>query len=265
VKRLFLRALRRVGLLGPAYRTYERVGSLRVKPAGPAAADDGLPVPPRSLIVRVAGTPDTAWFLRGGRLAAGSIRAALWRQGMRIEELGAVLDFGCGCGRVTRNWLGLRDTDVFGTDMNEQAIEWCRHNLPFATFEPNGLAPPLVFDTARFDLVYALSVFTHLPEELQFLWMRELERVLRSGGLLLLSTHGEHYLPRLTADERERFGAGEVVVRWEEVAGTNLCTAFHPPSYVRQRLAARFEPVEFVPRGAKGNPDQDLFVFRRSQ
>jgi SAM-dependent methyltransferase len=267
VKRFILGALGRLGLLRRAFRAYERASSLRPRgPRGPrGAADDGLPVPPASLIVRVAGTPDVEWFLRGGRLAAGSIRAALWRQGRRIEELGAVLDFGCGCGRVTRNWLALRETDVFGSDMNEEAIEWCRRNLPFATFESNGLAPPLTFDTERFDLVYALSVVTHLPAEIQLLWMRELERVLRPGGLLMLSTHGEHYAPRLSGDERERFAAGDVVVRWEEVAGTNLCTAFHPPSYVRDRLATRFEAVDFVAEGAKGNPHQDLFVFRRAR
>ena len=264
MKRLALRALGRLRLLEPVYRAYERARSLSPAQRAPSVAEDGLPVPPASLIVRVAGTPGTDWFLRGGRLAAGSIRAALWRQGRRIEELEAVLDFGCGCGRVTRNWLALRDTDVFGSDTNEQAIEWCRRNLPFATFELNGLAPPLAFDTARFDLVYALSVFTHLPEPLQLLWMRELDRVLRPGAFLLLSTHGEHYLPRLTPDERERFAAGEVVVRWEEVAGTNLCTAFHPPAYVREHLARGFEPVEFVAEGAKGNPDQDLFLFRRA-
>jgi hypothetical protein len=71
-------------------------------------------------------------------------------------------------------------------------------------------------------------------------------------------------VPRLSVEERDRFAAGEVVVRWEEVAGTNLCTAFHPPSFVRERLAAGFEPVEFVAQGAKGNPHQDLFLFRRA-
>ena len=261
MKRLVLRALGRLRLLKPAFRAYERASAFRAGSA-PAFADDGLPVPPASLIVRVAGTPDVAWFLRGGRLAAGSIRAALWRQGRRIEDVNALLDFGCGCGRVTRNWLALRGTDVFGSDTNEQAVEWCRRNLPFASFELNGLAPPLAFETAQFDLVYALSVFTHLPEELQLLWMRELERVVRRGGHLILSTHGERYLDRLTRDERERFLAGEVVVRWEEVAGTNLCTTFHPPGYVRERLAAAFEPVDFLAEGAKGNPHQDLFVFR---
>jgi SAM-dependent methyltransferase len=264
VKRLILRALGRLGLLRPAFRAYERATSLRPGSAR-VTADDGLPVPPASLIVRVAGTPDVDWFLRGGRLAAGTIRAALWRHGRRIEELAAVLDFGCGCGRVTRNWLALHETDVFGSDMNEEAIEWCRRNLPFATFESNGLAPPLAFETERFDLVYALSVFTHLPEEISLVWMRELERVLRPGALLVLSTHGEHYASRLSDHERDRFAAGEAVVRWEEVAGTNLCTAFHPPSYVRDRLAKGFEPLDFVAEGAKGNPHQDLFVFRRAR
>jgi SAM-dependent methyltransferase len=263
VKRLLLGALGRLRLLRPAYRAYERASSLRGRRGTPIPSGDGLPVPPARLIVGVAGSPDADWFLRGGRLAAGSIRAALWRQERTIEELGAILDFGCGCGRVVRNWIGLPGTDVFGSDMNEQAIEWCRRNLPFATFESNGLAPPLAFETGRFDLVYALSVFTHLPEELQLLWIRELERVLRPGGFLLLSTHGEYYLPRLAADERERFAAGDVVVRWEEVAGTNLCTTFHPPAYVRERLAAAFEQVDFVAEGATGNPHQDLFVFRR--
>ncbi|MDQ3822105.1 MAG: class I SAM-dependent methyltransferase [Actinomycetota bacterium] len=262
MKRLALRALGRLGLLAAAYRAYERASSLRVRP-GRDVADDGLPVPPPALIVRVAGTPDVEWFLRGGRLAAESIRAALSRHGRRIEDVGALLDFGCGCGRVTRNWLTLPRTDVFGSDMNEDAVEWCRRSLPFATFVRNGLAPPLAFENERFDLVYALSVFTHLPEDLQAAWMRELQRVLRPGGLVLLSTHGEHYLPRLTAEERDRFAAGEVVVRWEEVAGTNLCTAFHPPSYVRDRLAAGLEVLEFVAEGAKGNPHQDLFVLRR--
>jgi SAM-dependent methyltransferase len=264
VKRVVLRALGRLRLLRPAFRAYEALASLPGF-GRPRPADDGLPLPPPQLIVRVAGTPDVDWFVRGGRLAAGSIRAALWRQGRRVEELGAMLDFGCGCGRVVRNWVALRSTEVAGSDTNERAIEWCRRNLPFAEFEHHGLAPPLPFDDLRFDLVYALSVFTHLPEELQLLWMRELERVLRPGGLLLLSTHGEHYLPRLEPDERERFRAGEVVVRYEEVAGTNLCTTFHPPEYVRARLAAAFEPLDFAAEGAKGNPFQDLFVLRRPE
>ena len=260
MKSRLLRLLQQLGLLGGAYRTYERLQAL--SPLGrEAAADDGLPVPPARLRVRVAGTADRDWFLEGGRRAEESIRAALARHGAAVEELGALLDFGCGCGRVTRRWCRL--DGVHGSDMNEEAVAWCRANLPFGRFETNGLAPPLAFAGDSFDLVYALSVFTHLTVDLQQVWLRELRRVLRPGGLLLLTTHGRAYLDGLSPEEREMFDGGEVVVRWEDVAGTNLCSAYHPESALRGPLGAGFTFLELVPEGATGNPHQDLSVLRK--
>ncbi len=253
MKRRFLSLLRRAGLLGPAYRLYERLLALRGSHL--SVGPDGLPVPPPELIVRVAGTPDAAWFLEGGRLGYESVRA-----GVPLEEVGSVLDFGCGCGRVTRYWRAFPG-EVAGTDLSEEAVAWCRANLPFARFEVNGLEPPLAFPSASFDLVYGLSVFTHLAEDTQARWLAELRRVLRPGGRLVLSTHGERYRERLDDEERRRFDAGEIVVRRQEVAGTNLCSAFHPPGAL-ERLATGFTQLAFLPEGAIGNPDQDLYVFR---
>ena len=261
MKRRALNLLGRLGLLRPAFRAYERARAA-FAPASPPA-DDGLPVPPARLIVRVAGTPDAAWFLESGRGGAEAIRAALARAGRPVEGLAAMLDFGCGCGRVTRRWAGLDGTAVHGSDQSAEAVEWCRRNLPFARFATNRLEPPVPYDGETFDLVYALSVFTHLPEELQLAWARELGRVVKPGGFLLLTVHGERYRDRLTEAERGRFDAGRLVVRWEEGAGSNLCSAFHPPSYVKERLAAPFELVDFVPEGATGNPHQDLYLLTR--
>jgi SAM-dependent methyltransferase len=265
VKHRLLRLLARLHLLGPAYRGYERVRSAQVPRGAEPAPADGLPVPPPHLITRVAGTPDAGWFLESGRFAAASIREALEHAGRSVEQLQAILDFGCGCGRVIRNWSTLNGTRVAGSDLSGDAVEWCRENLSFARFETNGLTPPLAFDDAEFELAYALSVFTHLPEAMQLDWMDELARVVRPGGFVLLTTHGERYLERLNDDERERFERGQLVVRWAEVPGTNLCTTFHPVSWVRERLVPRgFEEVAFVAEGARGNPYQDLFLLRRA-
>ena len=259
VKSALLRLLRRLGLLGLAFRGFERVQALR---AGPdPVPDDGLPLPPPELRVRVAWTGDASWFLESGRLAAESIRDALARHGTALDDLESLLDFGCGCGRVTRRWADLRG--VAGSDTSGEAVEWCRRNLPFARFEVNGLEPPLAFDDESFDLVHALSVFTHLTEPLQHAWIAELRRVLRPGGLLLLTTHGRAYRDRLSADERTRFAAGEIVVRWAELPGSNLCSAYHSPDALR-RLAEGFVILEHVEEGAVGNPRQDQSLLRHT-
>jgi SAM-dependent methyltransferase len=123
--------------------------------------------------------------------------------------------------------------------------------------------PPLAFESESFDLVYALSVFTHLTAELQLAWRDELRRVLRPGGFLLVTTHGRSYLPRLDDEESERFGRGELVVRWGDVAGSNLCSAYHPEPYLRETFAQGFALLQLDPEGAKGNPTQDLVVLRK--
>jgi SAM-dependent methyltransferase len=252
--------LGRFSLLRPAYRTYERLRALGRD--GAVAGGETLPVPPAKLRIRVAGTADLDWFLDSGRLAEEALRESLARAGTQLEDLTAILDFGCGCGRVTRRLAGLPG-DVRGSDFDGIAVDWCRKHLPFASFTQNGLEPPLAFPDGDLDLVYAFSVLTHLPVPTQHAWVEELTRVLRPGGLLLVSTHGERYLERLSPAEQVAFRRGEVVVRFEEVAGTNLCTTFHPPAFVRDRLGAGLELVEDVPEGAKGNPHQDLFLFRK--
>lgn len=264
MKHRVLRLLARLRLLGPAYRGYERVRAAQVPRGAEPAAADGLPVPPAHLIMRVAGTTDVGWFLESGRLAAESIGDAVGRAGTPVADVDSILDFGCGCGRVIRNWATLNGTTVAGSDLSGAAVEWCQDHLPFARFETNELVPPLAFAPDSFDLAYALSVFTHLPESMQLDWLDDLARVVRPGGFLLLTTHGERYLDRLNDGERAQFRAGQLVVRWAEVPGTNLCTTFHPPSWVRERLVPRgFEEVECIPEGARGNPYQDLYVLRR--
>jgi SAM-dependent methyltransferase len=251
VKTALLRLLSRLGLLLPVFRGWERVRTLGVKTV--AVGPDGLPFPTPELMIRVAGTVDTGWFIEGGQLAEESIRAALERAGAPIGSLEAILDFGCGCGRVLRRWHGV-DARICGSDLSDPAVKWCRAHLPFVEAGVNALEPPLTYRDASFDLVYALSVLTHLPVATQLAWRDELGRVLRPGGHLLLTLCGDAYVEKLRGEERRIYANGECVVRWAEVAGANLCSAFHPPAFVRDRLADGWELVEHVPRGALGKP-----------
>ena len=250
MKRRLLSLLDRVGLLLPAYRGYEALRAVRGRGG---TAEDGLPLPPARLRLMVAGVPQADWFLEGGRAAAQSIREAVPAP---LESMSSILDFGCGCGRVVRWWRDL-PPEVHGSDFNPTLVAWCRANLPFATFGVNGADPPLEYADNSF---YVLSVLTHLPVDAQERWLDDLARVSREW--LVVSVHEEPYRVRLTAEEQARFDAGGVVVRWGGVAGTNLCTAFHPRSAFERLVAPRFELVSYLPEGAKGNRPQDLAVLR---
>lgn len=225
----------------------------------------GMPLPPGRLMHRVGGTRDVDWFVRSGRWAAEDLRSIAHEQGRPPEGLGAVLDFGCGVGRVLRHWADLADRGVrlHGTDYNPALVAWCRRRLPFARFGVNGLDGRLEYADATFDLAYALSVFTHLDESRQGRWMSELRRVLKPGGVLILTLHGEAYRGTLRAVEAERFERGDLVVVGGRDEGSNRCAAFHPGPYVRHRLASGWDVVDHKPGAARGNPVQDYYVLRR--
>lgn len=225
----------------------------------------GLPIPPPEENFLVSGTEDVRWYVEGGKLAKYSITFALARNLIDIKDFGAILDFGCGSGRVIRYWKGL-GAEVHGTDYNPRLIEWCKSNLTFAHFQTNRPLPPLDYGDQTFDLIYALSVFTHLDEAAQLSWRDELARVLKPGGYLIITTHGDcrWYQQGLTESQRERFRAGEMVVVRDQQVGSNECAAFHPVGYVREKLAEGFEVVDFLRGGSLGTPYQDLWLLRKS-
>jgi ubiquinone/menaquinone biosynthesis C-methylase UbiE len=259
--------LRRAGLLGLAVRVRDFLRTFAYLGANwkyfRRGAEDGQPVPPLRLIALVTGVPDIGVYLISGRCAADSIRSVLQKNGVPFESLGAVLDFGCGCGRVVRNWSHEAGAAIIGCDYNSTLIQWCRKNLAFARFETNQLAPPLPFADESFDFIYALSVFTHMPEDLQHQWMRELFRVLKKNGHLLLTTHGEFYLRDLNEIQVEQFKREQLVVKELGDPGSNHFGAYHPYSYVEQQLSKGFDVATFEKEGALGNPSQDLYLLRK--
>lgn len=227
------RLLRRLGVAKAAFRIYE---TYQTRMAVDTGYSGDLPLPPARLRVLVAGIADADYFLDSGLKTAEIVADCVRRRGRDISEIGALLDFGCGCGRVARHWPEFTQAQVFGSDYNPQLVAWVRGNLPSVNAVENQLEPPLPFETARFDLVYAISVFTHLTEELQKRWVDELGRVIRPGGLLVFTTHGEGHVDRLVPSEQERFNAGEMIVQFDEMEGSNWCAAFHPQQYVTQHM-----------------------------
>jgi SAM-dependent methyltransferase len=229
-------------------------------------APDGLPIPPPYLRALVAGIHEgIGGYIQNGKAAAEGLVRIVEECGFDMQTFEAILDFGCGCGRTMRHFKSqsglyagstayLRKVQLHGTDYNPELIAWCRQHLPFAEFGVNDARPPLRYRDGQFDLVYALSVFTHLPEPEQFTWLAELTRVLKPGGLILLQTSGRlyaenvsHEWPQLPQSVKDQFQAGELVVlrpeAYDDYRTNGVCDVFHPPGYVRDKLAQGLELI----------------------
>ena len=259
--------LRTVGLYDAAQELWSMGRNLRVScwNAGYrlAGADDGLPIPPARLIYLVTISREIAWFLLSGRMCQQSISYALQRNGFNVNNFQAILDFGCGCGRVMRHWKVLKGPKLYGTDYNLELVRWCQRQLgKLAEFKTNDLTPPLDYANEQFDLIYSISVFTHLTEDLQHAWLNELGRVLKRGGIILITLHGESRLGQLRIEEQRRFRAGELIVKQQIAVGSNLCGAYHPERYVRDHLAQGFEVMDYIPVGVR-DADQDIYLLRK--
>lgn len=186
-------------------------------------ADTEIPVPPRRLRART-GVPGVAEFLDGGAAAAQELAGGLRLAGRAPERLGSVLDLGCGSARVLPHFAALApEAECVGADVDGAAIAWARAHRSGLRWERSSFAPPLPFPDHSFELVYSISVFSHLDERLGDAWAAEVARVLEPGGVALLSVHGAY------AFEQFRTGA--------------VSTAWCPRSaFVRQPLG----PEEFV-------------------
>jgi SAM-dependent methyltransferase len=204
-------------------------------------------VPPKHLRHRVHGSEDPVSFERLGRKVANGIDYAKFLAGCTLADNAKILDFGCGCGRVIRYFKPFHENcEYFGTDIDGEAIAWCQKNLQdIAKFSVNKETPPLPFADGFFDLVYSISIFTHLPEDMQFAWLEELRRITKKGGYLFLTVHGDNLFPS-QFEKQMKYGFYYSVGSGTEGLPDFYQTAFHTEKYIRQHWKKYFSIEKII-------------------
>ena len=148
-----------------------------------------LPDPDRML--RVVGATSTTQFLLGGFTDFNKFNRLLAAIGAGdlTDRRRRVLEWGVGCGRVARYFSAVAGIEFCGVDVDADNVDWCSRNLP-GRYMKVPLRPPTPLDSASFDLIYGISVLTHLHERDQRAWLAELDRLAAPGAIVLLSFHG---------------------------------------------------------------------------
>ncbi len=231
---------------------------------------DGYPLPPIPLRYRVHGSVKPEGFLRVGRCCAQDVEKILEENGHSFSTIEKVLDFGCGCGRVLRflSKDGSHAERLYGTDIDPQAIRWCKKHLPLANWDVNKALPPTRYESDTFDFIFAISVFTHLDEQYQNAWLQELRRILKPKGLLLATVHGEQFSDKVRKEHAEILSKAGFL---NEVGRTGALkldglpdyyqTTFHSRSYVERVWGELFEVASYKEKGMNGH--QDAVLLRR--
>jgi 2-polyprenyl-3-methyl-5-hydroxy-6-metoxy-1,4-benzoquinol methylase len=112
-----------------------------------------------------------------------------------INQCSNILDFGCGWGRIIRYFMkDIDESKLHGCDPVEKMIEICKQQNQWCNFTKINTRPPTPYQDNTFDLIYSFSVFSHLSEEMSDLQLAELTRILKPGGMLILTTRSRDFI-----------------------------------------------------------------------
>jgi SAM-dependent methyltransferase len=260
------------GLVTSAFEHWITSGRHEGRPGMPSSADFaaeqylGHPAPPAPLRLRVHGDKVLLNFITNGQVIAGNIFRALPAD-IGLNPECCILDFGCGCGRVISFLRRLLPGQYFGTDIDPETVEWCATNMGnLGTFLVNDYWPPTRYPESFFDLIYSISIVTHLPEDMQLAWLEELSRVMKPGGCAIVTIHGDWLFPtaHFSKSEVEKFKeSGFYYYKGDTTDGLPefYRTTFHSEKYVRKAWGKFFDIEQIIPRGV--NNHQDIVVCRK--
>ncbi len=128
------------------------------------------------------------------RLREGFLLKHVAMVGERAERAPRVLDVGCGEGHFAAALLRA-GAEVVAVDVAAEPLRRARSSHPALDLRLVEPEAPLPLQDASFDVVWAGETIEHVADTAQ--WLSELRRVLRSGGLLLISTPEHGPLSRL--------------------------------------------------------------------
>jgi SAM-dependent methyltransferase len=168
----------------------------------------------------------------------------------QVKGAGLCCDIGCGPGHVT-GYLRRRGLEIFGLDLSPGMLEAARRLNPDIEFRAGDMRALEITDEALGSIVAFYSII-HIERRQVTGVLRELERVLQSGGLLFLSFH-----------------RGQETLHRDELWGKEVSLDFHffereeMEGYLRDAGFAIEASIERAPYEEAEYPSRRVYIFAR--
>ena len=158
-----------------------------------------------------------------------------------------MLEFASGHGRFTRHLVkALGPERVVVSDVVVDAMDFARRTFGVQAIDSSLVPEALAWPEAGYDLVFVLSLFSHLPQRTWSRWLASLYRAVQPGGLLVFSTHGAEAASRqgVQLDADGFFFAPSSESQAIEVA--EYGTTFTADAYVRRAVASTLPGAQLL-------------------
>jgi SAM-dependent methyltransferase len=240
----------------------------RIRDAVPDVLDrfraPSLRLPPAGLRRRVSLTSSRSEYDATGERLARDIQRVFEANRRRDEVYPQWLDFGCGSGRIARHVVRAPYVGrLSGVDVDAKAVSWLARAYPSGDFRAIDPEPPTPLPASSFDVVYAVSVFSHFDERATDAWLGEIARLLRGGGLFIASTLSPKLTwtrPDLNEEDHRRLQRDGFL--FAPGSGPfNENGAFSSPERLEERWGRVLAPRSFEEHGLAGY--QDLSVWEK--
>jgi SAM-dependent methyltransferase len=125
-----------------------------------------------------------------------------------VTQRREMLEFASGYGCVTRHLRAVFPAfEIVSSDIHSDANRFITKELGERSIQSSPI--PESFDSAQeYDLVFALSFFSHMPARTWSRWLLALFKILRRGGSLIFTTHGlisDRKIPMATSMDEKGF------------------------------------------------------------
>lgn len=166
------------------------------------------------------------YYFNSGRDSTEKIHGILNTLNISIKK--SILEFASGYGCTTRH-LNKYFDNVVTCDIHQEANLFNKNKFPYPYIK--SVVNPKDFNPiSQYDVVFALSFFSHIPEENFTNWLIALSKCLNKGGVLIFTTHGsftnQNFFPNIELNEngfwfKESSEQKDLSVK---TYGTSICT-----------------------------------------